>query len=172
MAIVEGVVEKTSEQKSPPGKRAWTKKGMLIDGAWYNCFVNHENKALMDSIYPGTVVKIETKQDGAYTNVVSVEVMSQQAVANSPAATASVATASDKDYRITYLASRRDAIEFVFKLLAMDLLPLPAKKDKVDSIIGFIDEYASQFAATAMGAKLVTTEEEDNNNDNRATGME
>ena len=175
MSIIEGVVEKVSEQKSPVGSnRKWTKKGLLINDAWFNVFVNQDNQDLMDSIAQGSVVKLETKQDGAYTNVVKVELMSQAQAKASPEAVKSASSYADKDYRITYLASRRDALEFVTKLLPLDLLPLPAKKsDKVDAIVGYIEYYADKFAAVAMAAKLKeVTEGENNNNDSDISEVE
>lgn len=174
MSIIEGVVEKVSEQKSPMGsKRKWTRRGLLIDGAWFNVFVNQENQDVMDSITQGCAVKLETKQDGEYTNVVKIEVMTPSQAKASPEAAKSVASYADKDYRITYLASRRDALEFVTKLLPLDLLPLPTKKsDKVDAIVGYIEYYADKFAAAAMAAKLVEHAEENNNNDSSDSEVE
>ena len=171
MATIEGVVEKVSEQKSPAGSaRKWTKKGLLIDGAWFNIFVNHDNQNLMNSITQGSAVKLETQQDGAYTNVVKVELVSPSAAKASPVIAKSVANYAEKDYRITYLASRRDALEFVTKLLPLDLLPLPSKKtDKVDAILGYVEHYADKFAAVAMAAKLKDVTKENNDNDQSAS---
>lgn len=174
MATVEGVVEKVSEMKAPVGSaKSWTKKGMLVNGEWYNSFVNKDNQAALDRVAQGATVKITTEQNGKYTNVTSVEVMSAAQAAASPAAVKSAVVASDKDFRITYLASRRDALEFVTKLLPLDILPLPTKKsDKVDAIIGYIDYYADKFAATAMNAKLKDTEENNNNDSEAAEDLE
>lgn len=171
---VEGVVEKVSEMKAPVGSaKVWTKKGLLVNGDWYNAFVSKENQAILGSVSQGDAVRITTEQNGKYVNVTNVERMGAAQAAASPQVVKSASVASEKDYRITYLASRRDALALVTSLLPLDVLPLPAKKaDKVDAIIGYISYYADKFAATAMNAKLKDTEEENNNNDDSSEGME
>jgi len=64
----------------------------------------------------------------------------------------SVQNLNDKDRRITYLASRRDAIEFVKAAIQMELLPLPTKKaEKADVFHEYVKEYANRFVDDAYG---------------------
>lgn len=173
---IEGVVEKTSSQVSAPGSaKKWTKKGLMVNGKWYNVFVNKDNEDVLARANEGAVVKIETEQNGQYTNVASVEVMSAKEAAASPAAVKSIAVSGEKDFRITYLASRKDALALVAMLIPLDVLPIPTKKaDKADAILGYVNYYSDVLAANAMNAKLTHTKEaKNNNNDNADTeGLE
>ena len=172
---IEGVVEKTSSQdgRNPDNSKKWTKKGLMVNGKWYNVFVNKDNESVLARVNEGTVVKIETEQNGQYTNVARVEIMSAAETAASPAAAKSVAVSGEKDFRITYLASRKDALAFVAMLIPLDVLPIPAKKaDKADAILGYVNYYSDVLAAAAMNAKLTPTKESKNNNDNDSEGME
>lgn len=174
MSFIEGVVEKIAEQKSPAGSgRKWTKKGMLVDGTWYNAFVNAENKSVLDEISDGTVVKIGLEQKGEYTNVTSVEILSAKQVKESPAAQKSTASLTDKDLRLQYQGSRRDAISFVEMLIPLDILPLPTKKaDKADAIYEYMKYYADKFTADAFAAKLNAEKNKNNDTDESSVGVE
>lgn len=57
-----------------------------------------------------------------------------------------------KDKRITYLASRKDAIEITRLAIDKDALPLPAKKEaRLEVIIAFVDETTAAMYERVYG---------------------
>jgi hypothetical protein len=170
---VSGIVEKVTEQNSPAGAaRKWTKKAFNINGDWYSAFVTKENAVELNSVNQGDAVEVTYETKGNFRNIVGVRIVAQNTAA--PASTTNVYNPIDKDYRITYLASRRDAIEFVKAAVQLELVSLPTKKaDKLDAFEDLVNEYASKFAEAAY----VPREDRaipvvDNNNPKEATDVE
>lgn len=75
------------------------------------------------------------------------------ASATLPAAKASGGTNWDlKDKRITYLASRKDALELVSTLVAADALTLPTKKiDRYQAICSLVNDTTQELYAELYG---------------------
>lgn len=158
METISGVVEKINDASSPAGApRKWTKKSFLVNDEWYGAFITKENVAQLTPVQEGDAVKITYETKGNYKNLLSIEVVTKQDAqpstvkADSPAPSHMTPyNVHDKEYRITYLACRRDALEFVKTLVQLDLVSLGTKKaDKVDVFYGLVREYAHQFTEDA-----------------------
>jgi hypothetical protein len=162
---ITGVVEKINEMQSPSGApRKWTKKSFSINGEWFGNFLTKENITEFNAVNEGDAVKATFETKGQYKNLTKIEVIGRDKgtganvvqvlpMAPQPASTTTTTTpynVQDKDYRITYLAARRDAIEFVKSLVQLDILPLGTKKsDKADNFYAYVKEYAAKFAEDA-----------------------
>jgi hypothetical protein len=158
MEVISGVVEKVSEMSNPAGSpKKWTKKSFNINGEWLGNFLTKENINEFNAISEGDAVKATFETKGNYKNLMKIEVIAKNEPENAKQEvqrpTSSLSTpynVQDKDYRITYLASRRDAIDFVKTLVQLDLVGLGTKKsDKVDNFYAYVKEYASKFAEDA-----------------------
>lgn len=157
MSEVIGVVEKVSVMDSPANSaRKWTKKSFLVNSEWYGGFVNADNSKSINSINEGDSVKIKYEQKGEYKNLVGIQVIEGD-VKGTPTETkainASKTTLTEKDFRITYLASRRDAIEFVKQGITLEMFDVGKKKSSMaDIFYDLVDVYAMKFAMQAYEA--------------------
>lgn len=148
---ITGIVEKVNDQNSPAGApRKWTKKAFNVNGEWYSNFITVENKAMVESIKEGDAVSIEFETKGSYKNWLKLEVIAKNEPTKASAVVPVPYNVHDKDYRITYLAARRDAIEFVKAAIQLDMVSLGSKKnEKVDIFYELVKEYAVKFAEDA-----------------------
>lgn len=155
-----GTVEQSSLAYSPAGSpRKWVKRSFKVNGAWYSTFVNDKNRPSLDAVNEGDSVKIDYEQKGDFRNINHVTVVSaakQDAPAKGKEAVATY-NPNVKEFRITFLASRRDAIEFVKAGLQLELLSLGTKKaDKMDLFYDLVNKYAAKMAADAWHAEKIT----------------
>ena len=171
MAEYTGKVERISERagkgKKPP-YAPYVQFGFLVEGTWHNVFLSDENEEMLRAIGDGDTVKIQTVKKGEYENVDTIERLSKAPstdpapkMENAPVATAtqvakSVSRLDDKDFRITYLACRRDAVNFVIAAYTQGLLPLPTKKtEQADRLYEYVQQYALRFAFDSWNARPV-----------------
>lgn len=156
---VSGIVEKVNEQNSPADAvRKWTKKAFNINGEWYSAFVTKENAVKLNSVNEGDVVDVTFNVKGNFKNLNNIEVVARNespggglaSEKHSPNQAAKPYNVHDREYRITYLASRKDAIEFVKVAIELGLVTLGSKKaEKLDIFEDLVNEYASKFAEAA-----------------------
>lgn len=151
----QGVVTKVNTSYSPAGAaRKWTKKSFLVNDEWYGAFVNADNKAPMDAVNEGDSVEVTYEVKGDYKNLVGIKLIAKhedEAAARSydgPVKTSiKPYNPADKDFRITYLASRRDAIEFVKSAHQLGMITFGKKKaDEMDIFEELVHTYAMKFA--------------------------
>ena len=166
---VSGVIEKTSFKMVPTKFGDKPNKGFFVNGEWYGGFVTDKNRGDMEAAGEGDIVTIYFDQNGKYKNLTGVVVTAKNGNAAPAAPTKSVSkevatsvqNLNDKDRRITYLASRRDAIEFVKAAIQMELLPLPTKKaEKADVFHEYVKEYANRFVDDAYGISVAAVAKE------------
>lgn len=160
-----GVIETANTSYSPAGSpRKWSKKSLKVNGDWYSAFINPDNKASLDAAVEGASVRISYDVKGDFRNIKSISVVEGT---KGEAATISNVAPNSKELRITFLASRRDAIEFVKSGLQLDLLSLGTKKaDKMDIFYDLVNKYAARMTADAwhsdeidLSAEAAYTEE-------------
>jgi len=161
-----GVVEQANVSYSPAGSpRKWVKRSLKVNGAWYSTFVNDKNKAMIESVNEGDSVRISYEQKGDFKNINTVAVV-EAAKHDAPAGATAARPAYNpdtKDFRITFLASRKDSMEFVKMLIAADAVSLGTKKsDKADILYGLINKYAAKMTADAWHPEVVKDETIDN----------
>lgn len=160
----QGVITKVSVTQSPAGAaRKWTKKSFLVNDEWYGGFVNADNKASLDAVGEGDAVEISYETKGDYKNLVGIKLIAKHESENTNKSYKELVTSSgglvqgssnmkpynpaDKDFRITYLASRRDAIEFVKAAYQMGTITFGKKKaDEMDIFEDLVHTYAMKFA--------------------------
>lgn len=154
-----GVVEQSAVTYSPAGSpRKWVKRSLKVGGMWYSTFVNDKNKASIEAVNEGDSVRITYEQKGDFRNIATVAVVTEAKV--EPGSAPRPAYNPDtKDFRITFLASRKDAIEFVKTLVQIDAVALGTKKaDKADILYGLINKYAAKMTADAWHPEAVKDE--------------
>lgn len=159
MAEYTGKVERISERVGTGKKGPYVQFGFLVEGTWHNVFLNDKNEEMLRAIGDGDTVKIQTVKRGEYENVDTIEkvnpVFSSREEGPVPEkekspVTKAVERLDDKDFRITYLASRRDALEFVIASYTQGLIPLPTKKaEQADRLYEYMKRYALAFALDA-----------------------
>ena len=159
-----GVVEKVSTSFSKDPNKKWTKRSFLVGGKWYGMFINDKNKDMLDAVREGDSVSVTYVMKGEFINLENIQTLDRAAApanvagAKNPGAPVPY-DPSTKDFRITFLASRKDSIEFVKMLLAHDVIPLGTKKgDKADIIYGLINKYAAKMAADAWHPTAIKDE--------------
>lgn len=137
------------------------KGAVKVNDEWYGTFLNPEVKMALEGIEEGDSVKVTYVVSGQYKNLAGVEKVTAAAKAASPKVAKAVEKAEkradDKDSRITYLASRKDALQFVDLLIRNDALALGTKKsDKADIIDDAVEHYARLFVDRAYGVETET----------------
>lgn len=156
--VVTGIVEKINDANSPEGSaRKWTKKSFNVNGEWYSTFLTRDNMYNINAVKEGDAVKLTFETKGNFKNLSDIEVVAKnepeivgKPVEKLQGVAGQTYNVQDKEYRITYLAARRDAIEFVKTLVSLDLVSLGTKKnEKVDNFYGYVKEYAAKFAEDA-----------------------
>lgn len=166
MERITGVVEAVNEKVSPPGSpRKWVQKGFKINGEWFSTFITKENIAEVSRVKEGDAVKVAFEVKGNFKNLTNIEVTESEestvvatGVPTRVSSTSGAYNVADKEYRITYLASRRDAIEFAKTLVQLELVSLGNKKDlKVDIFYALVKEYATKFAEDAYASRAENT---------------
>jgi hypothetical protein len=167
---ITGIVEKVSEQQSPEGSpRKWSKKSFLVNGEWLGTFISKENKAQLNAPQEGDAVKVTYEVKGNFKNLTAIEVVAKSndepVVGKQSYANPVPYNVQDKDYRITFLASRRDAVEFINNAISHGMISLGTKKsDQLDNFYAYVNEYAHKFAEDAYigrdqrGTSQVNTE--------------
>lgn len=156
-----GVVEQASVSYSPAGSpRKWVKRSLKVNGSWHSTFVNDKNKAMIESVNEGDSVRIAYEQKGDFKNITTVAVVEAAKHAAADTGAARPAYNPDtKDFRITFLASRKDSLEFVKMLIQADAVSLGTKKaDKADILYGLINKYAAKMTADAWHPEVVKDE--------------
>ena len=159
METVTGVVERTNFKMMPTKFGEKPHKSFLVNGEWFGGFITDDNKREMEAANDGDVVKLTLQTSGKYKNLTNISLVSKNEKVDTKQPTSitvdvskSVQTLNDKDRRITYLASRRDAIEFVKFLIGTESVPLPAKKaEKADAIHEYVKHYSNKFVDDAYG---------------------
>lgn len=168
MSQTQGVVTKVSMTYSPAGAaRKWTKRAFLVNDEWYGAFVNADNKASMEAVNEGDAVEVTYETKGDYKNLVGIKLVAKHESEVKDASNgletvykAKVYNPVEKDFRITYLASRRDAIEFVKAAYQMGAVTFGKKKaDEMDIFEELVHTYAMKFAMKSWEiAPVVQTE--------------
>lgn len=170
MAEYIGVVERAKKdagiaEKGPNKGETYVKQSFKVNGSWFNCFQNDKNAAMLAAISEGDQVRIITKQNGQYENLVQIDKIPtpNAAPVAAPAATTApvkavtvtkvdsvndaVAKLGDKDFRITYLACRRDALEMVHAMATLGMLELgKTKAQQADAFYSYVKRYALALA--------------------------
>ena len=173
MAEYAGLLEKIYEDGGTNAKGdAYVKMSFKVAGQpkAFGTFLNKKNEAVLKSVAEGDMVRVTTVMNGKYENLEKIERIKGEgkAQAVSPSTNASVAQVNnlvatieeakdgvakainridDKDFRITYLACRRDAIEIVNALVASGALSLGTKAaDKADNFYKAVQRYALALA--------------------------
>lgn len=158
-----GVVEKVNTSFSQDPNKKWTKKSFKINADWYSAFLNKDNKAMLEAVNEGDSVRVGYITKGDFKNLDSIETVAR--AEKNPVPTAGKAAPvpynpNVKEKRITFLASRRDAIEFVKALIQTESVSLGAKKgDKADIFYGLVNKYAARMAADAWDADNIKADE-------------
>ena len=157
----QGVVTKANTTFSPANAaRKWTKKSFLVNDEWYGGFINADNKALYESINEGDAVKVLYEDTGKYKNLVSIQLVEKGEPAKAPVSKSNMTPFSptEKDFRITFLACRKDAIEFVKAAHQLGMISFGKKKaDEMDIFEDLVNNYAIRFAMHAW--KIVPVEQ-------------
>lgn len=165
-----GVIESMNSKHGTNARGPWEKKSIMVNGQWFSTFVGKENRSELDALKEGDAVKVFYQVKGDFKNMSGVEIVARNEpaprskVVNNPVVidnnSASVPyNVQDKDYRITYLASRRDAITLVETMVKLEMLKLPTKQgDKADSFLEYVRKYARILAEDAYAPR--STEEE------------
>lgn len=162
MSNFSGVIEAVSVPK--PGKNPWgqeyVKYSFNIDGNWFGYFANDKADpvvtAVVESLSKGMVVSGTSKEtDRGFVNIVSVVVEGAGAEHRMEATQKEqiksyTAKSNDRDYRITYLASRKDAIAIVGILVEVGQIDLGKKADAFDNLSGLVEELTNSLAEKAM----------------------
>jgi hypothetical protein len=168
MAEYAGLLEKIYEDADKSAHGPYVKISFKVAGApkSFGTIVKKANEAMLRSVAEGDMVRLTTVMNGKYENLGTIERIKQEAKDPMPApespkavvvaaathmADKAVAQAvtriDDKDFRITYLACRRDAIELVNALVASGALPLGTKAaDKADNFYKAVQRYALALA--------------------------
>lgn len=154
----QGVVTKVNESHSAANSaRKWTKKAFLINDEWYGAFVNSDNKEALSSVNEGDAVEVSYETKGDYKNLVGIKLTAKykdEAVDRSYdgpiKGSVKPYSPQEKDFRITYLASRKDAIEFVKAAHQLGMITFGKKKaDEMDIFQELVNTYAMVFAMKA-----------------------
>lgn len=170
MSQIQGVVTKVNTSYSPAGAaRKWTKKSFLVNDEWYGAFVNADNKASMDAVNEGDAVEVSYEVKGDFKNLTGIKLIAkhEDEIKSFPKLPDAFKhndirpyNPADKDFRITYLASRRDAIEFVKSAHQLGMITFGKKKaDEMDIFEELVHTYAMKFAMKSWEiAPVVQTE--------------
>jgi hypothetical protein len=164
-----GVLEKIYEDSGNGANGPYVKKSFKVAGApkSFGGFVNNKTAAMYNSVAEGDMVRITTIMNGQYENLDKIErIAAPKPAPEAPppptpkyeprpaptdgAVTQAVTRIDDKDFRITYLACRRDAIELVSAFVANGAISLGTKAaDKADNFYKAVQRYALALAYDA-----------------------
>jgi hypothetical protein len=157
--VINGIVEQVGSRPAGRG----TAYSLKVNGTWYSVGFKNPN------VQTGQEVSFPVTQNGQYWNLTkgaTVSITGGGAAAQAPVQQAQQAASQgvskdeywkrkeekdvEKDKRIQYLASRKDAIEVAKLLNDAGALKLPAKQaDKCDALLAFIGELTEQYAEEA-----------------------
>lgn len=124
--------------------------GILVGGEWFGA------GKYAPKFGEGDEVRFEYTANGKYKNlefgsITVLERGSGKATSSNPASGKAVDWDA-KDRRITYLASRKDALELVRMAVDTDSLTLPTKKaDRLDVLVAFVDEMSDKLFKQIYG---------------------
>lgn len=168
MSEVIGVIQALKRDSNVKTKFGVKEKvSVKVNDEWYSSFLNKELEESLIPVAQNDQVRVTYEVSGKYKNLTEIEVVKKAEPAEVSPVTANVKEAvpttfvpfNDKDFRITFLASRKDAIEFVKLLVSTGALTLGKVKAKeADILEQAVNEYALRFAKVAflLEAKDVT----------------
>lgn len=148
---ISGVVEKIYDDKTD----RYSKRTFVVNGGRYGGFINKGNEKEVMGIREGDSVVIEFTRNGKFCNFTDVQLVkggTTKEVAAPAYGTAVNSYTVDKDLRITYLASRKDALAF------LDILARAGKLDKqlakgVDALDSLVDGVTATFVTKALAVR-------------------
>lgn len=151
-----GVVQRVNITESAPNAaRKWTKCSFLVNDAWYAAFINDDNKHMLQAIKEGDAVKVVYTVKGDFNTLTNISVVAENKVEYKEPIEKARSAQSDKEFRITYLACRRDAIQLVTEAIKLGMLTMPKKQaDQLDTFYGLVEEYAARMSHASFNITM------------------
>lgn len=156
MTNVVGYIEAITQPKViKKGNKTFNTIALKVGESWYSAILNDTNSSKIQNLSKGDKVDINFEINGNFKNIVDINLASNYndaSTAATPVAKA-LSTSEAREYRITYMAARKDALAFAELAFKFGAVPVPKKQSEIEEVLlAYVNTLTNELAHQAWTA--------------------